>query len=108
MMTNEKLWEIRCCWILPNGEIMVVPQEEHSSHIPKGYKTEKNAEDSCVKVSCTWGYSAPISEIYLPRILTPYQAQKLIEINESLETIGEGDIKNKVDGFDWNEILELR
>lgn len=108
-MTKDRLFEIRSSWILPSGEILTVPCERHEDYLPPICKTEKDAENSCVKVSCGWGYDAPISEIYLPRTLTIGQARVLKTINEELAKENKS-IENKINiwhnPMEWNEILE--
>lgn len=109
--TKDQLWEIRSNWILPDGTIKIVPSERHDSNLPNFCKTVKDAEKSCVKVSCCWGYTAPISKVYLPRKLTVYQARQLVKINDSLKIEEDCNIEKKIDiwscDYDWNEILEL-
>ena len=111
MFTSEELFEIRSNWILPDGTIKVVAQEGHDDDLPEFFKSIKEAEDTCVKVSCAWGYYAPISEIYLPIRLTMHQAQKLIEINDSAKETGNKrkDLKINLwhNCLDWKEIQEL-
>lgn len=109
MISKEKLWEIRTSWILPSGEVIAVPSEAHDRHLPPGYKTVENAEKGCVRVSCCWGYTAPISKIFLPDKITVQQAQKLIDINESAKVAYDfiKDIEIYHSRFDWKEILEL-
>lgn len=108
-MDKDKLWNIKSSWILPSGEIMIVPCEMHDDYIPDFCKDRKCAEQACVKISCGWGYDSPISEIYLPRILTNYQAIVLRDIQEGLE-IENKSIKNKINKWhnpmSWNEIIE--
>jgi hypothetical protein len=110
MFSKEELWEMRSSWIHPNGTIQIVPQEGHDDNLPPFCKTIENAENSCVKLSCCWGYDAEISEIYLPRKLTTYQAQNLVKINESIkkEYNQEKNIKINLwhNGLGWKEIFE--
>ena len=111
-MNNQELWDIRSNWIHPDGTIQIVASEGHDNDLPPFCKTVKNAENSCVKVSCCWGYDAPISEIYLPRKLTTYQAQKLITMNEDIKEHYNCNIERKINiwhnGLSWKEILECR
>ncbi len=111
MYTKQQLWDIRSNWIHPDGTVQVVSHENHDNELPDFCKTIENAENSCVKMSCGWGYDAEISEIFLPRKLTIYQAQKLVEINESVENLYDTNIKGKINrwhnGLPWNEILNL-
>lgn len=108
--TKEFLWENRSCWILPDGSVFKVPQESHDDHLPDFCTDIKHAENTCVRVSCCWGYTAPISEIFLPKKLTTYQAQVLVGINESLKELEGNNIEKKIDiwhnPMSWNEILE--
>jgi len=110
MYTKERLFEIRSSWVLPNGTIEVVPPECHDDYVPDIYETIKQAEDLCVKISCSWGYDAPISEIYLPRRLTTYQAQILVKINDTLQSEGKKGIIEKCNRWynhmDWKEIQD--
>ena len=107
MFTEDELFKIRSNWILPDGTIKIVAQEGHDDDLPEFCKTIEDAEQSCVKVSCCWGYYAPISEIYLPFMLTIYQAQKLIEINESAKEIEKKEKDLKINYLSWEEIQEL-
>ena len=86
MIDKDKLFEMRSNWIHPDGTIQIVASEGHDDDLPTFCQTIEDAEKLCVKVSCCWGYYAPISEIYLPFKLTIYQAQALIEINESVRS----------------------
>ena len=79
---NQK---IESCWILPDGTVYTVPMEQHDNYLPDGYKTVNAAEKACCKFSCGWNFSAPISCIYLPDNLTIYQAQRLVEIEDSIQ-----------------------
>lgn len=109
--TKEYLWEIRSSWILPDGNIIIVPNERHDDYLPDFCSDIKQAENSCIRVSCGWGYNAPISEIFLPRKLTIYQAQVLVGINENLKELHGYNIERKINiwhnPMDWGEILEL-
>jgi hypothetical protein len=115
-MNKEKLFEIRSNWILPNGDIFVVPSERHDDYLPDGFATVEQAEKKCVKMSCAWGYTAPISAIYLPDVITTQQAQTLVGIEESLVEAAKddkhyGSMKEKIEGINyigWNEILDLK
>jgi hypothetical protein len=110
MFSKQELNDMMSCWIHPDGTIQPVASEGHEDDLSEFCKTMKDAENSCVKVSCCWGYKAPISEIYLPRVLTIYQAQKLVEINESvkIESSYKEDIKINIwhNGRSWSEILD--
>ena len=112
MYSKQELYDMRSNWIHPDGTIQIVASEGHDDDLPPFCKTIENAENSCVKVSCCWGYDAEISKIYLPRKLTTYQAQKLVEINESLKHEENINIERKIDrwhnGLSWNEILEYK
>ncbi|HLO91522.1 MAG TPA: hypothetical protein VK172_10200 [Lentimicrobium sp.] len=114
MYSLKELFEVNTSWILPSGEVMTVPFEDHDNNLPDFCQTVEQAEKCCVRVACSWGFSAPISEIYLPERLTVQQAQRLIEIEESCQKyINEphiGSIIDKVDKFgnySWKEILEI-
>ena len=111
MFTKQELWDMRSNWIHPDGTIQIVASEGHDDDFPPFCETIENAENSCVKVSCCWGYYAPISEVYLPIFLTNYQAQKLVDINESAKFHykSKKDIKINLwhNGLDWKEIFEL-
>ena len=85
MFSEEELNKMNSSWVYPSGEIQFVAPEGHDDDLPIFCKTIKDAENSCLKISCCWGYDAPISEIYLPRKLTTSQAQVLVKLNESLK-----------------------
>jgi hypothetical protein len=108
-MTKDRIFEIRCCWLLPSGEILVVPQEEHEDNLPDAYDTMERAENACVKFCCTWGYNAPISNIFLPVIITSYQAQALIRINDYVKKYYGYELKLFWDYSysNWNDIQDL-
>lgn len=109
-MTKQELYDAQSSWIHPDGTIQIVESERHDCNLPTFCKNEEDAENSCVKVSCAWGYNAPISEIFLPVKLTIYQAQKLVDINESLKEHFGYNIEKKIciwrNGLSWKEILE--
>jgi len=109
-MTKDTIHKIASCWIYPSGEILVVPNEEHDDNLPEFCKTKEQAENSCVKFSCGWGYDAEISEIFLPKRLTIHQAQILCEINEAVNLEYGRDIKINIwfNHMSWKEIQELR
>lgn len=108
-MTEKRLWEVRTSWIYPDGTIQVVRSENHENELPTFCKTVENAENTCIRLSCCWGYNAPISEVFLPKNLTIYQAKVLVELNNSLP---DNIIKEKVghnweNNLSWNQIVEM-
>lgn len=109
-MTREELYNTQSSWIHPDGTIQHVDSECHDYDLPTFCENEEDAENVCVRVSCNWGYSAPISEIFLPVKLTIYQAQKLVDINESLKEYFGINIEKKIcewhNGLSWKEILD--
>lgn len=109
-MKEERLQDIRSSWILPNGDILVVPGEKHDEYLPKPYKTVESAENNCIRVACTWGYDADISEIHLPERVTNYQAAILVDINESCKEMYNREIKYLIKwyeyGISWNDIVD--
>jgi hypothetical protein len=109
-MNKDKLHKARSSWILPSGEIMFVPGEEHDECIPHIFENFKQTENACIRVSCIWDYDAPISTIQLPKRITIAQARVLKDIEETLNE-DNISIKNKIEwwlcGYDWDYILEL-
>lgn len=111
-MNKEYTYEIRSSWIYPDGTIQIVASENHDNELPASCNTVEEAENSCVRVSCAWGYAPEIdSHIYLPKRLTREQAQKLIEMDESVYEHTGFNIKDKIylwiNGLHWDEILDL-
>lgn len=110
MYSIGRLIDIRSSWIYPNGEIQIVSPENHDYELPNFCKDTASAENACVKISCAWGYDAPISEIYLPLNLTIYQAQELVKINESVKVHYNCNIEYKINRWHnfvkWSEVLE--
>lgn len=105
-MDEQKLDDIRSSWILPSGKIKIVTHENHDNELPKPYKTVKDAEKICVRISCAWGYDAPISKIYIPKRPTKEQVKVLYDMNEIT------DIKKNLsflfsDFYNLNELIDL-
>jgi hypothetical protein len=106
---NEIYNDIESCWILPDGTIIPAPNEQYGYYLPDGYETMERAENACIKMSCGWGFTAR---------LTTYQAQRLVEIENSIQEhlklpeppVYFGSIKNKINiwhnGLGWSEILK--
>lgn len=87
-MTEEKAWGMRSSWILPSGYVKIVTHEQHDYELPKQYKSVEVAEKACVRVSCAWGWTAPISYINIPKRPTEKQVKVLIDLNLAAEPIG--------------------
>jgi len=108
-MNKEKLFKAKSSWILPSGEIMYVPGEEHDDYLPNVYKTLEQTEKVCIRVSCVWDWNASISTIQLPDRLSTHQAKVLKDIEETLNQ-NNISIKNKIEwykcGYGWNYVLE--
>lgn len=114
-MEKSELLKIASNWILPNGDIIIVPNEDHENYLPDEYDTMAKAESKCVKFSCGWGYTAPISKIFLPDVLTTQQAQRLVEIEEGIslhlnETYFKSikDMICDMNYITWDEILNMK
>ena len=85
MFTKEELNSLRSCWILPDGTFWTVPPEEHDINLPDGYyddnwdmnKSIDEVEQKCFRMSFSWGWTAPISQMTIPSKckLTEHQMQ---------------------------------
>ena len=105
-MTEEMALLNRSSWITPSGDIVKVSHENHDYELPKPYRKIETAERSCVRVSCAWGYDAPISCINIPKRPTRDQAIVLIKLEEAVGIRGcleflFSDLRS------WNDIILL-
>jgi hypothetical protein len=107
MFSLEELQKIKSSWVSRYGEVFPVPAEEHDRYLPIYYSCSSDAEDKCIKISCWWDYDADTSHIWLPRFLTPYQAQFLVKLENTLNKQNIS-IKNIIYGrFVWCDILDM-
>lgn len=83
MFTKEELKKLQSCWVLPDGKLYAVAPESHDMYLPDGYYKEAwdnqqqidNVEKKCFRMSFSWGWDAPISQMTIRCDLTESQKQ---------------------------------
>ncbi len=86
MFTKKELNDLRSCWVLPDGKIWAVSPEAHDRNLPDGYyndnwdvnKSIDEVEKKCFRMSFSWGWTAPISQMTIPAKCELTEQQKQV------------------------------
>ena len=86
MFTDSELDTLRSCWVLPDGKLWSVPSESHDWNLPDGLYKESfdgngsvlEVESKCFRMSFSWGWTAPISQMTIAATCDLTEPQKQI------------------------------
>ena len=86
MFNKKELQTLKSCWVLPDGKLWAVPPESHDRDLPDGYYNENwdinksidEVEKKCFRMSFSWGWDAPVSQMTIPSKCDLTEPQKQI------------------------------
>ena len=117
MFTKAELEKLQSCWILPDGKIYPVPNEQHDNYLPDAYYTKSNnfdytasevaqVEKKCFRMSFGWGWDAEISQMTIACDYLTDNQKSIIKYLLNAKIITWNQICVVSHSFSRNELLD--